>query len=87
MIEIILWVWLGILVGFVGGVVLISLMSTGKIADLESEISDLRIQRGLLKEELMKLEVQGSKPSPRRYRNKKFKRSPNRGGNTGPPKR
>ena len=35
----------------------------------------------------MKLEVQGSKPSPRRYRNKKFKRSPNRGGNTGPPKR
>ena len=69
MIEIILWVWLGILVGFVGGVVLISLMSTGKIADLESEISDLRIQRGLLKDELLKRKP--SKPRPRKFRGKK----------------
>ena len=59
---------IGILIGSIVGVMSIALITAGKTADLYSEIQDLRIQRKLLKEELLKKKV--SKPKPRKYRKK-----------------
>ena len=58
MLEIIGWVWLGIFIGFSSGVLLISILASGKQADLESEISHLRAIRKSMKEEILKLENQ-----------------------------
>tara|TARA_B100000745_G_scaffold1176_1_gene967 strand:- start:141 stop:374 length:234 start_codon:yes stop_codon:yes gene_type:complete len=76
MLETVLWVFLGIIVGSIAGIVTISLITSGKIDDLENEIRDLRNQRGLLKEEIHRLNIPKSKPTPRnkrsyRPRNKK----------------
>ena len=60
---------IGIFIGGIVGVMAIALVSAGKTADLYSEIQDLRIQRKLLKEELLKKKF--SKPKPRKYRKKK----------------
>ena len=68
MLETILWVFLGIIVGFIAGIVTISLTTSGRIDDLENEIQDLRNQRQLLKEEIFRLDNQ-SKPKPRKKRN------------------
>ena len=56
---------------FIGGIVVVmtlALVSASKTADLHSEIRDLRTQRKLLKEELLK--KQPSKLKPRKYRKK-----------------
>ena len=76
MLETVLWIFLGIIVGSIAGIVTISLTTSGKIDDLENEIRDLRNQRGLLKEEIHRLNIPKSKPTPRnkrsyRPRNKK----------------
>ncbi len=76
MLETVLWVFLGIIVGSIAGIVTISLTTSGKIDDLENEIRDLRNQRELLKEEIHRLNIPKSKPTPRnkrsyRPRNKK----------------
>ena len=68
MLETILWVFLGIIVGSITGIVTISLTTSGKIDDLENEIQDLRNQRQLLKEEIFRLSNQ-AKPKPRKKRN------------------
>ena len=70
MLETILWVFLGIIVGFIAGIVTISLTTSGRIDDLENEIQDLRNQRQLLKEEIFRLDNQ-AKPKPRKKRNSK----------------
>ena len=67
MLEIIGWVWLGIFIGFSSGVLLVSILASGKQADLETEIIHLRAIRESLKQEILKLEKQ-PKPKPRRYR-------------------
>ena len=67
MLEIIGWVWLGIFIGFSSGVLLVSILASGKQADLETEILHLRAIRESMKEEILKLENQ-PKPKPRRYR-------------------
>jgi hypothetical protein len=67
MLETIGWVYLGIFLGFVMGVLLISILASGKQADLETEIIHLRAIRESMKEELLKLENQ-PKPKPRRHR-------------------
>ena len=69
MVETILWVFLGIIVGSITGIVTISLTTSGKIDDLENEIQDLRNQRQLLKEEIHRLNKPKSKPTPRKKRN------------------
>ena len=69
MLETILWVFLGIIVGSITGIVTISLTTSGKIDDLENEIQDLRNQRQLLKEEIHRLNKPKSKPTPRKKRN------------------
>ena len=69
MLETVLWVFLGIIVGSIAGIVTISLITSGKIDDLENEIQDLRNQRQLLKEEIHRLNKPKSKPTPRKKRN------------------
>ena len=67
MLETIGWVYLGIFIGFMMGVFLISILASGKQADLETEVIHLRAIRETLKEEILRLESQ-SKPKPRRHR-------------------
>ena len=69
MLETVLWVFLGIIVGSITGIVTISLVTSGRIDDLENEIQDLRNQRQLLKEEIHRLNKPKSKPTPRKTRN------------------
>ena len=71
MLETILWVFLGIIVGSIAGIVTISMTTSGKIDDLENEIQDLRNQRQLLKEEIHRLNKPKSKPTPRNKRSYK----------------
>ena len=68
MLETVLWVFLGIIVGLIAGIVTISMTTSGKIDDLENEIQDLRNQRQLLKEEIFRLDKPKSKPTPRKKR-------------------
>jgi hypothetical protein len=68
MLETVLWVFLGIFIGSIGGILTISLVSAGKFEDLQTEIYDLRTQRKLLKEEIFRLDNQ-AKPKPRKKRN------------------
>ena len=56
---------IGIFIGGIIGVMTIAVVSAGKSADLYREIQDLRTQRKLLKEELLK--KQPSKLRPRKY--------------------
>ena len=68
MLETVLWIFLGVIVGSIAGIVTISLITSGKIDDLENEIQDLRNQRELLKEEIHRLNEPKSKPTPRKKR-------------------
>ena len=78
MLETVLWVFLGVIVGSVAGIVTISLTTSGKIDDLENEIQDLRNQRQLLKEEIHRLNIPKSKPTPRKKRNYRPRNQKNR---------
>ena len=60
---------IGLLVGSILGMIIVGIVSSGKMSDLDSEIISLRIQRNLLKDELLK-----QKPK-RRYKKKPFKRN------------
>ena len=51
----VLWVFVGIIIGSIGGILAISLVSSGKFEDQQNEIYDLRVQRELLKEEIERL--------------------------------
>ena len=73
MITIIGWVCVGIIIGFVMGVVLVSMLSSGQQADLEAENIHLRFVRDSLKDEIFRLDNQ-SKPKPRSKRRKKYKK-------------
>jgi len=66
-----LWVLVGIFIGSIGGILTISLVTSGKFDDLQNEIQDLRNQRQLLKEEIHRLNVPKSKPTPRKKRSYK----------------
>ena len=59
---------IGLLVGGILGMTIVAIVSSGKMSDLDSEIISLRIQRNLLKDELLK-----QKPK-RRYKKKPFKK-------------
>jgi len=61
------WVWLGILIGFIAGIVASSFGAASRIADLEARIYQDRAVREALKEEIFRLENQ-SKPKPRKRR-------------------
>ena len=59
---------IGILLGATLGVIIMSLVVSGRYSDLDNEVISLRIQRNLLKEELLK-----QKPK-KRYKKKPFKK-------------
>ena len=61
MIEIAEWVLIGICIGLPIGFIISSVLSSDKIENLDTEVQDLRTQRQLLKEEILKL----SKPKPK----------------------
>ena len=65
----VLWVIVGIFIGSIGGILTISLVTAGKFDDLQNEIQDLRNQRQLLIEEIHRLNIPKSKPTPRKKRN------------------
>ena len=71
--QILGWIYLGIVVGSMGAVVGLSLFQVRAVADLKATINDLRLQRTLLKEEIFRLTKRG-KPAPRKRRN--WKRKP-----------
>jgi|TARA_B100001964_G_scaffold176773_1_gene194775 hypothetical protein len=72
------WLFTGIFIGSIGGILAISLLTAGKtedlyteISDLSNEVQDLRTQRQLLKEEIFRLSLPESKPTPRKKRTSK----------------
>ena len=65
----VLWVIVGMFIGSIGGVLIISLLTAAKTEDLYMEIQDLRTQRKLLKDEIHRLNRPKSKPTPRKKRN------------------
>jgi uncharacterized protein YlxW (UPF0749 family) len=81
----VLWVMVGIVIGAFSGILTMSLLVSGKTEDLYTEISnlnnevqDLRTQRQLLKEEIHRLNIRKSKPTPRKQRNYKPQNQKNR---------
>ena len=60
---------IGFFIGGILGVISIALIVSGKTEDLYREIQDLRTQRKLLRDELVKKQT---KPTPRKYRKKKI---------------
>ncbi len=64
----VLWVFVGIIIGSMGGVLSISLITAGKFEDQQNEIYDLRVQRELLREEIERLNKPKRKPTPRKKR-------------------
>ena len=71
-ITIIGWVWLGLIVGLILGIVICSILTQSKISELESELVHQRFIRDSLKEEIFKLDNQ-VKPKPRKKRNLRAK--------------
>ena len=66
------WVWLGIIVGMLVGIVLNTMMNNSKLSDLDAENLHLRFVRDSLKEEIFRLDNQ-VKPKPRNKRSLKAK--------------
>ena len=58
---------IGLILGNMIGMALSTILTSGKVSDLYSEIGDLRVQRKLLKEEIQKI-MRRAKPKPRRQR-------------------
>tara|TARA_R110001592_G_scaffold257956_4_gene521683 strand:+ start:259 stop:498 length:240 start_codon:yes stop_codon:yes gene_type:complete len=70
--EIIGWIWLGILIGSLAGFFICSMMTSSRNAELEAEITHHIFVRDSLKEEIFRLHNQ-TKPKPRKRRNLKVK--------------
>jgi len=61
---------IGIFIGSIAGVIQMVLLSSSRYNDMTYEIMELRAQRKLLRDELVKKQT---KPTPRKYRKKKNK--------------
>ena len=70
--QILGWIYLGIVIGSMGAVVGLSLIQAGRVTSLEREINDLNEEKRLLKAQLTKSYKRG-KPQPRKRRNWKKK--------------
>ena len=71
-VAIIGWVWLGIVVGMLIGMIVTSVLANSKHSNLEAENLHLRFVRDSLKEEIFRLENR-AKPKPRKKRNMRAK--------------
>ena len=67
-ITIIGWVWFGIVVGVILGIIICGILTQSRISELESELVHQRFIRDSLKEEIIRLDNQ-PKPKPRKRRN------------------
>ena len=67
-ITIIGWVWFGIVVGIILGIIICGILTQSRISELESELVHQRFIRDSLKEEIIRLDNQ-PKPQPRKRRN------------------
>ncbi len=67
-ITIIGWVWFGIVVGIILGIIICGILTQSRISELESELVHQRFIRDSLKEEIIRLDNQ-PKPKPRKRRN------------------
>jgi len=65
--SIIGWVWVGIIIGSVLGILVCSLLTSSRQSDLEAENVHLKFVRDSLKEEIFRLDNQ-VKPKPRKRR-------------------
>jgi hypothetical protein len=74
----VLWVFVGMIIGAIGGILGISLVSASKFDDLQNEVYDLRVQRELLKDEIERLNKPRRKPTPRKKRNYKPRNTRNK---------
>ena len=70
--QILGWIYLGVAIGSITGVVRLGLFQAGKVTSLEREINDLNEEKRLLKAQLTKSYKRG-KPQPRKRRNWKKK--------------
>jgi len=70
--QILGWIYLGLCIGSIGGVMGLALFQVGRVADLKATINDLEDEKRLLKSKLEKSYKRG-KPQPRKRRNWKKK--------------
>ena len=70
--QILGWIYLGLMLGSIGGVMGLALFQVGRVADLKATINDLEDEKRLLKSKLEK-SYQRGKPAPRKRRNWKKK--------------
>ena len=64
------WIWVGIVIGTVFGVLVSGILASGKQTELEAENLHLKFVRDSLKEEIFRLDNQ-VKPKPRSKRRRK----------------
>ena len=64
------WVWVGIVIGTVFGILVSGILASGKQSELEAENLHLKFVRDSLKEEIFRLDNQ-VKPKPRSKRRRK----------------
>jgi hypothetical protein len=70
--QILGWIYLGIMLGSMGGVFGLALFQGGRIASFKREINDLEFKNRILRGENDRLSKRG-KPQPRKKRNWKKK--------------
>ena len=70
--QILGWIYLGIMLGSLGGVIGLGLFQVGRVKSLEIEIEDLEFKNRVLRGENERLSKRG-KPQPRKRRNWKKK--------------
>jgi len=70
--QILGWIYLGLCIGSIGGVIGLGLFQAGRVKSLEIKINDLEEEKRLLKSQLNKSYRRG-KPAPRKRRNWKKK--------------
>ena len=71
--QILGWIYIGIILGCMGGVIGLGLFQVNRIADLRATINDLEEEKRVLKAQLTKSYKRG-KPQPRKKRT--WKRKP-----------
>ena len=64
------WVWVGIVIGTVFGILVSGILASGKQSELEAENLHVKFVRDSLKEEIFRLDNQ-VKPKPRSKRRRK----------------
>jgi hypothetical protein len=70
--QILGWIYLGLVLGSIGGVIMLGLFQVGRVESLERQISDLEFKNRILRGENERLSKRG-KPAPRKRRNWKKK--------------